>query len=396
MEKNLLILATTHDFLGKFEQNNVRLLHRMGYTVHYAANLNEPAYLDSRARFSELGVIPHHIDIARSPFRLHENARALCQLMELTRQIPFRIVHCHTPVGGVLGRLIGLLRGRDAPIIIYTAHGFHFYSGAPPINRTLYYLAERLLAHWTDILILINREDEKNAQRFHLKKGGYLRRIPGTGLDRERFRPMAAAERAARRAELGIRDGELFLLSVGELNENKNHRTVLRALEMMMYRSTGPLPIRYGICGEGILHAALSQWIRTHGLCGKVTLYGYREDIPLMLSCADASVFPSKREGLGMAGLESLAVGTPVIAADNRGTREYMTRGVNGFIFDPPDAQGLIDAIGAFQSLTPGERAAMSARCRESTEPFDQKYAGQIMQEVYDDADRRAERRRQR
>lgn len=396
MEKNLLILATTHDFLGKFEQNNVQILRRMGYTIHYASNMNEPGYLDSRARLRELGVIPHHIDIARSPFRLRENGRAFHQLMALIRQIPFRIVHCHTPVGGVLGRLIGFFRRQDAPVIIYTAHGFHFYRGAPLVNRTLYYLAERLLAHWTDILILINREDEQNARRFHLKKGGCIRRIPGTGLDRERFHPVDEYSRSAWRAALGIKPEDVFLLSVGELNENKNHRTVLRALEEIRRQSEGQLRIRYGICGEGILHETLEHWIHVHALQNVVTLYGYREDIPQILACADASIFPSKREGLGMAGLESLAVGTPVIAADNRGTREYMTRGENGFIFDPPDMRGLIGAIDAFCSLTSEERAAMSARCRESTEPFDQKYAGQIMREVYADADRRAENRQRR
>ena len=396
MEKNLLILATTHDFLGKFEQNNVQILRQMGYTVHYASNMNEPAYLDSQIRLRELGVVPHHIDIARSPFHLRENACAFRQLLALTRQIPFRIVHCHTPMGGVLGRLIGLFRGRGAPVIIYTAHGFHFYRGAPPINRTLYYLAERLLAHWTDILILINREDEQNARRFHLKKGGCIRRIPGTGLDRERFHPVDGAIRSAWRAALGIKPGEIFLLSVGELNENKNHRTVLKALEEIRRCSGSPFRIRYGICGEGVLHGTLDRWITTHALQNSVTLYGYREDIPQMLTCADASVFPSKREGLGMAGLESLAVGTPVIAADNRGTREYMTRGGNGFIFDPPDTRGLIRAIDAFCSLTPEERAAMSVTCRESTEPFDQKYAIQIMREVYADADKRAEKRQRR
>lgn len=394
MEKNLLILATTHDFLGKFEQDNVRILHSMGYTVHYAANLNEPDYLDSRSRLRELGVIPHHIDAARSPFRLRENRQAFHQLMQLTRQIPFRIVHCHTPVGGVLGRLIGLFGGKRAPVILYTAHGFHFYKGAPPVNRTLYYLAERTLAHFTDILILINREDEENARRFHLKKGGRICRIPGTGLDRERFRPPDPAAREEWREELGIGEHELFLLSVGELNRNKNHQTVLKALAEMKRRCAGPSAIRYGICGEGVLHDVLSRQISALGLRDTVTLYGYREDIPRMLSCADASVFPSKREGLGMAGLESLAVGTPVIAADNRGTREYMVRGGNGFIFDPPDAEGLIGAIESFRSLSDTERKAMSERCRISTEPFDQKYADQIMREVYEDADRRAEQRR--
>jgi len=393
VERHFLILATTSDFLWKFERENVQILQQMGYTVHYAANLNEPAYLRDREKFREIGVMAHHIEIARSPFLVRDNTRALSQLIRIMRRYGIRTLHCHTPVGGVLGRLAGrILTGHD-PVILYTAHGFHFYHGAPLINRSIYYRVEKLLARYTDILILINGEDCQNARQFRLKKGGSIYRIPGIGLDRERFHPLSPDERIQMRHTLGIGEGDFFLLSVGELNDNKNHRIVLDALEQMRREEPGRFNIRYGICGDGFLRDRLADQIRQSGLEDTVALYGHRTDIPQLLGCADASVFPSKREGLGMAGLESLAVGTPVIASDNRGTREYMAHGENGFIFSFRDTGGLIHAIRTMRAMSLEERNAMSARCRACVEPFDKKHTAALMRQIYEDAAQRAARR---
>ena len=394
MEKHALILATTRDFLWRFERNNVKILQQLGYTVHYAANMREPFYFTAEETERELGIIPHHLDAARSPFLIHDNLRALQQLMELLRQIPFQMIHCHTPVGGVLGRLAGRLCRKGRPVILYTAHGFHFYRGAPLLNRTLYYLVEKILAHDTDILIVINREDEESALRLQLRKGGRVYRIPGTGLDRQRFRPLSPGEKAELREALGIEKEQFFLLSVGELNGNKNHGLVLEALAQLHREEGGAFHIRYGICGDGFLRSALERQIRELKLENTVTLYGYRTDIPQLLGCADASVFPSRREGLGMSGLESLAVGTPVLAADNRGTREYMIHGKNGLIFDPGKPEQLLEQIHTIRALPPERRRQMARVCRESTEPFDLKYADAIMKEVYQDAQRRIRERK--
>lgn len=391
MEKHALILATTRDFLWRFEQGNVKILQQMGYTVHYAANLDEPHYPTAGEPWDRAGIIPHHIPIARSPFMVHDNLRALRRLLDLTGRYAFQLIHCHTPVGGVLGRLTGRLSGRNRPVILYTAHGFHFYRGAPLLNRTAYYLVERILAHDTDILILINREDARRARHLPLRRGGRIYRIPGTGLDRERFSPPDPQRRAHLRRQMGIGADTFCLLSVGELNENKNHRLVLEALDQLRREGPDVFPIRYGICGDGFLRGWLEQRIRELNLQDIVTLYGFRSDIPVMLACADAFVFPSRREGLGMSGLEALSAGVPVIAADNRGTREYMIPGENGLIFDPDDAHQLAEHIRRIRYCTAEQHRRMARRCRESTEPFDQKYANAVMRAAYQDAQARTE-----
>ena len=391
MAKHILILTTTNDFLGKFELDNVRLLQQMGYVVHYAANMQEPHYISDEERIRALGVLTHHIPIARSPFLLRDNQQALHRLLDIIREHRIRAIHCHTPVGGVLGRLAGRLF-RDWPLLVlYTAHGFHFYKGAPRLNRLVYYRVERQLARYTDILIVINEEDYRSARHFRLKKGGRLYKIPGVGLDEQRFRPLEGERRRILRQELGIGEGDFFLVSVGELNDNKNQRVVLEALVRLRELGRELRGIRYGICGDGFFRSRLEGWIKELGLEDCVTLYGHCDNVPEILGCADAAVFPSKREGLGMAGLEALAMGIPLLAADNRGTREYMEHGRNGLVYPPDDPMGFAQGIQLLRHMRPGRRERMAAYCRESVKPFSREYAQAVMRRIYAAMDERLE-----
>ena len=379
MEKNILILATTNDFFLKFERDNVALLQSMGYTVHYAANLREPQYLSDVQAIRQAGGIPHHIPIARSPYLVGDNYQALEEVLELLKRWNICAIHCHTPVGGLVGRLAGKLSSQG-PVVVYTAHGFHFYRGAPLYNRLAFYPVEHSLARFTDILVTINDEDYRAARKLPLKRGGQVCRLPGVGLDRRVFFPLSPQRRAALRQELGIAPTDFFLLSVGELNLNKNHQVVLEALSILKAR--GALGgIRYGICGEGFSRPRLEREIQERGLQRIVELYGYRR------------VFPSRREGLGMAGLESLAMGVPVIAADNRGTREYMVFGKNGLIYPWDDPGGFARGITLLRGMDPSRREALSRRCVASVAPFDRTLARSAMEAVYQEMDRKVRER---
>ena len=391
MEKHILILATTNDFLLKFERDNVALLQSLGYTVHYAANLEEPQYLRDVPAIRRMGVIPHHIPIARSPYLVGDNRRALSLVLALLERWNIRAIHCHTPVGGLVGRLAGRLSPLR-PVVVYTAHGFHFYRGAPLYNRLAFYPVEFSLARFTDILVTINDEDYLAARKLPLKRGGQVRRLPGVGLDRRVFSPLSPERRAAFRQRLGVGPEEFFLLSVGELNLNKNHQVVLEALHLLKERG-GMEGLRYGICGEGFSRPRLERQIRDLGLEDRVELYGYRRDVESFLGSADATVFPSRREGLGMAGLESLAMGVPVIAADNRGTREYMAFGKNGLIYPWDDPAGFARGIALLRGLDPVRREALSRRCQKSVAPFDRTLAQDAMRGIYREMDRKVRER---
>ena len=374
MSDNILILACVSGFLDKFEKENVRILKETGFNVHYAANMKEQHYIFDPAEFDELGVAAHHIDIERSPYMTGNYLNALPQTIEIIRQKDIRVIHCHEPVGGVIGRLAGRWCCRHGiPVkVIYTVHGFHFYKGAPLINNTIYRWAEMFLAHYTDILITINREDYTSGQKLGLKKGGKVYRIPGVGLDMEHFVPLTAEERKKSREKLGI-GNRFFLVSSGELNENKNQRIVLQALKKMRDDGKDISGILYGICGDGFFHDRMEEWIREMDLQDNVVMFGYCMDVRPFLGCADASIFPSHREGMGMAGLEALSMEIPLIASDNRGTREYMVHKENGFVCDSRRVETVVEGIEYMMAMDSAQREKMKKVCRQSVRPFEKK-----------------------
>ena len=373
---NVLLITTISGFLPKFLMQDVRILQEMGYTVHYASNFETPVYECDREELEQQGIVCHSVPIAKNPLAVAAHLTALWQLNQLVEREKIRAVHCHNPVGGVLGRMIRAGRKDAAKLyVIYTAHGFHFFKHAPFINWIAFYLVERLLAHRTDQLITINREDKERSDRFHLRKNGSTFRIPGVGLDPGRFRP--DQERRMRyREEMGIKDGEYLFLSVGELNGNKNHETIIRAFSKIDCSLA-----KLFICGEGKERNKLQRLIDRLQMHERIVLQGYRTEIERYYQCADCFLFPSVREGLGMAALEAMACGLPVIAGDNRGTREYVFD--NGYLCKPKDVKAFAKAMDAVMK-DPGRAAFMGGRSREIAVGFFQNRTEKIMRDVYE------------
>lgn len=382
--KKVLIIATVGGFLKKFEMRNVRILREMGYEVHYAANLENQVYRFEPEELEAEGVRLHHIAISKSPYDLISHKRELRALTELIRRENISLIHCHTPVGGYLGRVAAKKTGKADLKVIYTSHGFHFYAGAPRIRGAIFRKVEERLAAATDVIITINGEDYRNARDFRLKPGGAVYRVPGIGLDMEQFPMPEPEEKAACRRRLGIPEDTFFLLSVGELNRNKNHRVVLQAMHELESTGNGGRKILYGICGEGPGRGALEAEIRRLGLEGQAVLYGYCGSVRDYLAGADAFAFPSRREGLGMAALEALSMGIPVLAADNRGTREYMEPGKNGYVYGWQDADGFAEGIRKLEDQSEEERKRMRDSCRESAGPFEKSRTEKIMRQIYE------------
>lgn len=335
-EKNILILTTISGFVQKFEMNDIRILQEMGWNIHYASNFDNPIYECDRKQLDVSNIICHNIPIQKSPFAVRQNAKALKEILHIIKECRIDAIHCHNPVGGVLGRIASWISKRH-PYVIYTAHGFHFYEGAPEVNWMLYYPTERLLAHSTNQIITINQEDYRNAGKFRLRRNGKVTQIPGVGLCRDRFYK-DNSKRIRMRETLGLAEDQFFLLSVGELNENKNHVTVIRSLEKLHNKN-----LVYGICGEGPDREKLEQLIKELHLEKQVFLYGYQKHIVDYYQAADCFVFPSIREGLGMASVEAMSCGLPLIVGDNRGTREYARE--NAIVCKPKDVVGFSCAI---------------------------------------------------
>lgn len=374
MEK-VLFLTTIGGFLQQFEMNDVGILQEMGYEIHYASNLRNPVYNMDIPAMEEQGVRVHHIDIQKMPSHILKNGKALIQLLQLVKREQIRVIHCHNPMGGVLGRLISMFCGRKI-YTIYTAHGFHFYEGAPKRNWIVFYPVEKCLAKFTDCLITINKEDYEKALHFSLRKGGHVFRIPGVGIHTKRFAAQEGMRRQTRE-KFGVPDDVFYLLSVGELNQNKNHIVILRAMAQIPDKK-----IWLGICGEGYMKEALEEEAESLGIKDRFTLFGFRNDIPQMLSMADCFVFPSLREGLGIAAIEAMAAGVPLITSDCRGTREYARDQINGLVCVDDRPEAYAKAIVQLRDDAE-KRRSMSEACVNMSSYFDISVTDSIMRQVY-------------
>lgn len=383
--KKILILTTVSGFLYKFEMDNVRILQKMGYEVHYASNEKLPRYLFDEQMKEKAGITFHNICIEKSSLKYRENVKALNQIMDIIRREQIQVLHCHTPLGGVLGRMAGK-RCEKLGLslkIIYTAHGFHFYQGAPRLTAMIYRMAEAYLAKYTDILVTINKEDYASAKKFRLRPGGKVYQIPGVGLNMEYFIPATEELYQKSRETLGILENQTFLLSVGEVNKNKNQRAMIEGLRQLQSSGRDISHLQYAICGEGTEKEKLEQLVHAYQLEQTVIFFDYQKDIRPFLWAADVFLFPSRREGLGMAALEALSSGVPVIAADNRGTREYMRHGENGFLCKWNDVSSYIKYINEVRNMSFDARKQMKKCCRKSVERFQKKYTREIMEQVY-------------
>lgn len=381
--KKALIITTVSGFLGQFEMNNVKLLQRYGYEVHYAADFSFPVYETDFRIYREQGICMHDFPIRKSPLRAVCHFRALIKLIRLIRREKIQLIHCHTPVGGALGRMAGML-SRRSPTVIYTAHGFHFYKGAPFWQSLFSRAAEQILAGMTDVLITINREDYENAKRFRMKTGGRTYRIPGIGVDTSRFFPSAdKAERKSIRKKYKIPEQAFLILTCASLDPDKNHRTGMESLALLKDPE-----IFWLVCGEGKCRKHLEKQAERLGISDRVIFAGYEKQIDQVLKAADLFLFPSVREGLGMAALEALACGIPVVAADNRGTREYMKNGVNGIVCPGTDAAAFAAAVKKLKADC-RMRGRISAEGVRTAENFAVFRTEKVMRSVYRQAEER-------
>lgn len=330
-----ILYVTTVDGTMNFFVDHFKMLKDEGNQIELATNTGKSVLKE----IFGLNLKIHNISFSRNPFCL-DNIRACFQLKKIINEENYDVVHCHTPNAAAITRLVCRSLRKKGLKVFYTAHGFHFYKDAPLKNWLLYFPIEWICAHWTDVLITINTEDYSLAKRrLKAKQIGYIR---GVGLDIDKF-ALVNVDKDKKRRELDIQKEDFVFVSVGELNENKNHMSVISALAEL--RKEIPINnIKYLICGVGILESKLQNLINENNLEDNVKLLGFRRDVSEIYKVSDFFIFPSFREGLSVALMEAMANKLPVMCSEIRGNTDLIDK-KGGLFFRPADKQRIKDIL---------------------------------------------------
>lgn len=327
------ILVTSTDLMMlQFLVPHVLHLKDVGYDVEVVCS-------EVGGRFAEVettlsGIKVRKVELYRSPLQ-PKNLKGLGELKKIINSSHYDLIWTNEPVMGVMTRLAATKARKKGTKVVYMAHGFHFYDGAPRLNWMIYYPIEKLMASRTDVIVTINKEDYARAGGF---KCADVRYIHGIGINTDRL--TKTKEEKYLRQELGIGEDSFVVLSVGELNDNKNQAVVLDALAKIKDPA-----IHYVLCGKGANMDTLKAKAATLGLSDNVHFLGYRKDVVDICSEADVFVMPSKREGLPVASLEAMYVGLPLITSRCRGIVDVMEDGVTGYIHSYDDSDGITESI---------------------------------------------------
>jgi len=364
--KKALIITNTASMVHLFNSVNMGLFRDEGYEVHIACNFvsgntaSKDAIEEYKAEWKKKGVISHHIDFLRSPFSL-KSFRAYKETKELLASENYDIVHCHTPIVSVFTRH-AIKKLNQKPRLVYTAHGFHFYKGCSLFNWLTYYPIEKHYAKHTDVLITINEEDHERAEK-HMK-ARQVAHIKGVGIDTKAIGEVEKDVQSVRK-ELGIADDQLIIASVGEINQNKNHKTAIEAIAKTKHKN-----IQYIIAGIGHDKEKLIELAEKLGVGERVHFIGFRNDVYRILKAADIFVFPSFREGLSVALMEAMACEMAVVASKIRGNVDLIDDGKGGFLCNPHSSDEVAAAIDKLGD-DPQLRASMGAYNDAKIKEFD-------------------------
>lgn len=318
--KRVLFVATVTNHINTFHIPYLKWFKEQGYEVHVASKGEEKIeYCDK------------HFNIPFERFPLTpKNLKAHKELKRIIDDNKYEIIHCHTPVGGVITRLVAKkARKKYNTKVIYTAHGFHFYKGAPILNWIIYYPIEKVCARWTDCLITINKEDYELAKR-KFNKVRNIEYVHGVGMNTKRLeKNLSQEEKEEVREKLKIKKDDIVFSYIAELNLNKNQMLLIKTMEELKKEKPN---IKLILIGGGALKEEYQEYVKNNNLENIVILLGKRQDINELLSITDIYLASSKREGLPVNIMEAMYKGLPIIASDNRGHRELIENEVNGFV----------------------------------------------------------------
>ena len=307
--KKVLFTATVDSHIKQFHIPYLKWFKEQGYEVHVATNGEEQIpYCD----------VKHKISFERSPIKIN-NLKAIRDLKKIIDKEQMEIIHCHTPMGSIVTRIAAINARKNGTKVIYTAHGFHFYKGAPLLNWLIFYPIEKIMARYTDCLITINKEDYELAKKkFKCKQ---IELVNGVGVDENRFNiKMSEQEKLEFRNSLGLNQDDFVIIYVAELSKRKNQSMLLKAIALLNEEKYKH--IKAILPGLDSMNGKYQQMAKDLNIESHIKFLGYRTDIPNLMKISDLSVSTSKQEGLPVNLIEAMFVGLPIIATNCRGNRD--------------------------------------------------------------------------
>ena len=369
------MISTIAPTIGQFNVPNIRLLQKIGFDVDVAADFTDENVWSSerinqfKDDMFDINVRCYQVDFSRSPFRMGRHIESYKQIVDLLEENHYEFVHTHTPIASAIVRLAAK---KMKTKVIYTAHGFHFYDGAPLKNWIVFYPVEKWLSKYTNVLITINKEDYKRAsEKFNAKNVVY---IPGVGVDTEKFAPRKSGEERISK-ELDIHENRILLLSVGELNENKNHESVIKAI-------SGIDNLTYVIVGKGELKEQLQKTALECGV--DLRLVGFRADVADFYDAADIYILPSIREGLNVSLMEAMASGLPCLCGNIRGNVDLVDEGKGGYMFNPTSVDEIRNVIQKMLKMSTEDMEKLVFYNLNKIKQFDKSAVNSQMKMVYE------------
>ena len=366
--KKILMISTTDNMIWQFLLPHIRHLQDLGNTV-------ECVCARTGFWFDELkdshNLVMHEIDFGRNPIKL-KNFKGYKQLKKLQEEKRFDLVYCQQPVGGMMGRLLG--KKFKIPVI-YTAHGFHFFKGCPLVNKVVYKTVEKWLSKYTDILITINEEDYQSALKMKAKK---VFKINGIGIDDKKIK-FEDFDKIAFRKEIGLNENDKVILTVSEINENKNYITMLQTIKQLVEQDK---TIKFVSCGTGVWKDKIHNYAKELGIEENVIFLGYRKDIGKIMQVSDIFFHASFREGLTLSVMEAMSFGLPCVVSNVRGNRDLIVDGKGGFVCEPTDAQNFAVKL-EFLLKNAEDYKLMSEFNKKESEKYTVKFVIKQLEEIY-------------
>lgn len=373
----LLIAATIEMTVKKFFLTYGDHFRSIGWNVDCISNPEDLPFEDCADHFDNR----LFISWTRSPFNIANYYKPLRQIRKILAEGNYDIVHVHTPVAAFLTRIASVgLKKSCGTKIVYTVHGFHFYKGAPLLNWLVYFPVEKWLSRYTDVLVTINEEDYTCAVQNSFK-AGKICKIPGVGVDLSKYIIPTPLEKQNFRKKHGFKNEDFLLIFAGDYNKNKNQKFLIEAMKKIVSRD---LSVMLLLAGAGPDKAELEKMIRELDLADNVFILGFRNDMPEIIAMSDIGVSSSIREGLPMNIIETLACGIPAVASDNRGHREMIIDGINGYICSTGDMDCFVGHVLQLRS-NKDLYMKIASECRASAEKFSLAPILEKTEEIYSD-----------